>query len=600
MKNSNISIMRINKYIGMMMLAAGIQAATSCTDFDDYNEAFVDPLPGADKTLWENISENPNLTKFATLAERAGFKDDLQASRFYTVWAPLDNAINMDEYANADSAQVLERFIRNHVADYNHIAIGALDERIYALNDKAYDFVTGDGGFLYGDVKVQDANIPSINGVMHTLNGVVGYYPNIYTYLFEMTGADELQKMFVDSDIRELNLDKSIIGPIVDGKQTYIDSVMDTRNLLAEKLRADFDCEDSTYTILIPNNEAWAKQYDKIKTYFNYIEEVPYETFIVSSSNTEAKSKTGIAADYMRDSLAKEAIVDALVYNNRDMYNAWMTNDEALFLDTIRTTTRSYFSNPNEILSHTVGEPLKMSNGYARVIDTLAVRPWELYAPSRSYPASNHAAHVLSGSGNRLTGEQIDKWGELTDFNYLWIEPSSPYSVPQLYISLPNVQSAKYRFYCVFVPSRKFENTTDTLPNLVNFELSYSDAKGEIQKEKFDASKVLSKLENPTDEDLKDFYANGTLDKKYKTAFINDTTVIDTMFIGEFTFPVSYMGLADQQNSACAPYIKITTPFNGFNAAYMKKFARSLRIASIIVKPVELVEYQIANGIVKE
>jgi hypothetical protein len=68
-----------------MMMAAGLLAASSCTDYADYNEAPVDDMAQANKTLWENISQNPNLTDFKALVERTGFNNQLSQSRAYTI-----------------------------------------------------------------------------------------------------------------------------------------------------------------------------------------------------------------------------------------------------------------------------------------------------------------------------------------------------------------------------------------------------------------------------------------------------------------------------------------------------------------------------------
>ena len=44
------------------MIAAATLLAASCTDFDDYNEAYKTGSPESKKTLWENISSLSDLT----------------------------------------------------------------------------------------------------------------------------------------------------------------------------------------------------------------------------------------------------------------------------------------------------------------------------------------------------------------------------------------------------------------------------------------------------------------------------------------------------------------------------------------------------------
>ena len=57
------------------MAAAVLMAATSCSDFSDYNDTPVSDVQQAERTLWENISQNDQLSDFATLVKKAGFDD---------------------------------------------------------------------------------------------------------------------------------------------------------------------------------------------------------------------------------------------------------------------------------------------------------------------------------------------------------------------------------------------------------------------------------------------------------------------------------------------------------------------------------------------
>ncbi|MDE6807485.1 MAG: hypothetical protein K2I98_03375, partial [Prevotella sp.] len=73
----------INK-IGVILSAGLVLAAVSCTDYSDYNTVptvFVENQPGANNTLWENISSDQQLTKFAALASKCNFSEALNSSR---------------------------------------------------------------------------------------------------------------------------------------------------------------------------------------------------------------------------------------------------------------------------------------------------------------------------------------------------------------------------------------------------------------------------------------------------------------------------------------------------------------------------------------
>lgn len=564
--------MKRNKYIGLMMMAAGLLAATSCSDFSDYNEAYVDANASADKTLWDNITSNPQLTKFANLVKKAGFDDELQSSRFYTVWAPLDDQFDDSKYTAEDSSVVLEKFIKNHIAEYNYSASGNIDERVHALNKKSFDF-TGAGQYTYDGIAVQQANIPSVNGIIHTINGMAEYYPNLYDYMPQGSGIDSLSNYFKKYEIEYLDKENSVVGPIVDGKQTYIDSVVVMYNTMSRTLNAELDNEDSSYTFIMPTNETWVKQYNKVRPYYNYIAKTMYQDLLTAQGTTFSNKTVTIDNAYMRDSITKMMIVKDLIFSNNDAYSQWVEDSNAPKTDTIRTTRRTKLSNANDILAQTIENgKVKMSNGYARVVDSIASYSWETYAPTLDLSPISNVGRVLTGTAHNMyvTYPNPDK-GDFSKngLSYLWVEPTTNNAKPELDIMLPNVLATTYNFYCVFVPrSANLENgNVPTNPNQVNFVLNYCNARGALADYKFSSDMK----ENPSK----------------AVPFENDTSKVDTMFLGKFTFPVAYSGLGD-----CKPNIKITTPFSQFNQAMLAKYTRDLRIAAIILKPVEQDEFE--------
>jgi hypothetical protein len=65
---------------------------------------------------------------------------------------------------------------------------------------RVYSFV-GDGSYTFGNVAVSEANLPSINGTLHLLNGEVAYHPNIYEYIFQAPDRDSLANYSVIMNI---------------------------------------------------------------------------------------------------------------------------------------------------------------------------------------------------------------------------------------------------------------------------------------------------------------------------------------------------------------------------------------------------------------
>jgi hypothetical protein len=75
------------------------------------------------------------------------------------------------------------------------------------------------------------------------------------------------------------------------------------------------------------------------------------------------------------------------------------------------------------------------------------------------------------------------------------------------------------------------------------------------------------------------------------TAFSNDPTKVDTVFIGRFNFPVNYSGLGEDYY----PSLHVTSPISVFNSTQLATYSRDVRIAAILLRPVELDEFEAKN-----
>ena len=602
-------------YIGRAMMVAGLFVTSSCTDFDDYNKVETDSNVSATKTLWENILQNPQLSDFASLVKKTGFDENLNQTQYYTVWAPLNGTFDASVFQSMNNNALMRQFVQNHIASYAHSASGKINERVLMLNEKSY-FFEGSSSYTFDDVVLQEANQPSSNGLMHTLNGVATFYPNLYEYitdpgLAEGKDLDSLRQFFLKYENTYLDTEASVAGSIVNGMQTYVDSVMVTVNTLWNSLSAKIHNEDSTYTFLLPTNNAWTKAYNKIKSYYHYLPTTSAQAFVSTNINSVPATLT-VDNSYWQDSLVCRYLTRNLIYSNNDAYNQWMERSASpLGSDTLRTTTRTKLSNPTDILAQT-SEKLKMSNGVARIVDSLAFYPWETYAPQRIYSADNsNLARMLNANAQtvlvnnpdptKVDVTELNRNGNGT-FSYLWVEPNGGFAKPELDLYLPDVLSTTYDFYCVFVPQNvDLGDSTVTLPNRVVFTLNYCDENGNLKdyvfkdeseenKQKFEAYYEECKLpilaENPKTTFSKP-------DNATMTAFSNDVSKVDTLYLGQFTFPVSYYGMSG--NDKICPNIKITSPFSVFNKALLAGFSRDLRIAAIILKPKELVEFEESN-----
>jgi hypothetical protein len=493
--------------------------------------------------------------------------------------------------------------------------------RIMMLNEKFFLF-GGQSSYTFDEVPLREANLPSVNGLLHTLDGAVTFYPNLYEFITDSTlnaglGLDSLRRFYLNSERTELDEERSVEGPIVNGMRTYVDSVMVTDNALWRSMNAKINNEDSSYTFLIPTNDAWNHTYERIRSYYNYLPTTSAVNFSTTNNGKENTVSFTIDNEVWQDSLASSFLTRYLVFSNNDAYNQWLVKEPSAYgSDTLRTTLGTRLSNPAEIQAQT-SHSIRMSNGFAHIVDSLAILPWETYAPMRTYSANRNLANVKNGSAETVSvttpdPEKVDV--TLLDLNnngklsYLWVIPSSTYSRPELTIYLPNVLSTTYSIYCVFVPKEAElggikGDTVPTLPNRVLFTLNYCDTDGRTKSKEFS---------NDTEENrnwFNDYYLacqekvllddprarfTPAPDAKTIASFSNDVSRVDTIYVGDFTFPVSYGGLGNDRDMI-SPYLRITSTFNPVNKALKEGFSGELRIAAIILKPKELVEYEESN-----
>lgn len=567
-------------------MAAGVLVATSCSDFNDYNEVPEAPTASAASTLWDYISSNSQLSSFRDLVARTGYQSYLQQPRAYTIWAPTN--LDMAKYANMSDSLLLEQFVKNHIAEYNYVASGDLDnQRVLMLNGKSFNF-TGNGSYQFAGVDVTQANVPCSNGIMHILGSEVPFYPNLYEYLDQGTEIDSIRNYIKRYEVTTLDVSSSEKGPIVNGVQTYIDSVMVTTNSILGRsgLNANLQNEDSVYTMLLPTNKAYKDFYTRVKSLYNYIAatQVEMPTEYTKASDKKQQTVTLAAPAYRSDSLARKELLSNLVFSHSNTYNARVFGDlekDPAMEDTLVSTNRTKLSTPYEIIDrYLVDEPVVMSNGFARVVDSLAFPSWDSFNPQIT---SLMTRNLLKTFASNVTSVQVqDPTGsvlgpEYTTFRYTLIENEKDVSLPDMMVSLPDVLSATYNVYCVVLPYVVGRAGVNKITPM-NFSLSYTDASNMIQTYNFSS--------NPSDNNPK------TLN--LTTAFMNDTlktNVADTIKLGTFTFPICYKGLASSSENI-APHIRVTSPIPAIDLIRKTTpYSREFRIWGFILRPVEYDDY---------
>lgn len=574
MKNNKIYR---NAAVAMAFLAAGAMT-TACSDWDDHYDN--NGVSGsASETIWENVKANANLSQFADLMHKAGYDEVINTTQTYTVWAPLNGTFNYDSLNALPLTNLKEHFAMNHVARFNYPASGSVDAAVTMLNKKVMPF-SGNGTYTFNGVEVVSPNVASSNGMLHVTSGMVDYMANLFESLDSMAlPIDSISRYFHNYDQKVLDEANSVKGPVVDGRLTYLDSVFVEQNILLYLHNAMIQREDSNYTMLLPSDEAWQKAYKAVKSCYNYkpftfVKDIPQTNLKKATAENYDTGSTKLDFDLLNDSIIHYMICKDLFFNN-NLYHNRVLNDlktgAQLSVDSLVNTNRSIFYGDDASDIFADARRIDKSNGSMWLTDSLRMRPWLTYNPIIKIQAENGAAKSYNAGATTVVPiskaeQNPDIQGTVSNGYYLTVTPSSPASNPEVIFYLPGVRSTTYAVYVCFVPENINASTyTDNVrPNIVQVNIGYNDLKGKPQEPK-DPLKV------------------GNTNK-----FQNDITKVDTVYVGDFTFPLCYYGtgISNVTQESYAPYIRINSRASSKNPG-----DRNLRIDYIMLVPKDLDNY---------
>lgn len=548
--------------------AAAALALVACADWNDHYDADTALLDTQNATIWQNIEKTGNLSQFASLLKKAGYDAILDASQTYTVWAPVDGSFDFETVSALSNDRLKKEFIENHIARNNYPASGTVNQRIYTLNEKMMRF-GGSGGYSIQGVGVDRANLAAGNGTIHTLNGKIPFMQNIYeslnNYQFPI---DSISTYFHSYDVKKLNEQKSVQGPTLNGEITYLDSIFDEHNDLFTRYQAFVNREDSNYSMLVPTNEAWIKAKAQVQKYFHYLPS--FEFMENTSTGTDKKKVTVNIKDvqYLQDSVVNMMLTGYLFYNN-NLYDNTKLNKlqtgEPLRCDSLYGTTLSKIYSEDAARLFENALRVDKSNGCIWVTDSLRMRPWTVWNPELVLQAENtiyqsslvnvadqpQRIYVAPGTQNP------EVTGQLSANSYTEVQPVSQSTNPGIVFYLPGVRSTTYSIYIVTVPANIISSNYATKPNRFKVSLGYANEQGK----------------------------NEDNDSKWtiESQFVSDSLQIDTIYLGDFTFPMAYVGTGSYY-----PYMRINSSVTSRERA---NYDRTLRIDCIILRPKELDAY---------
>lgn len=307
---------KVTKYIGMIAAGMAFVAMPSCTDTwdDHYNGGEGET---ATMSLWKQIQANPELSRFAALAQKTVYYKDrthplinqttgkpytyaeaFDGTQIMTVWAPTNDALTEQDYENwlqeaeQNPYRLHQQLMGNTVALWRYNITNAAIDTIEMLNGKKFVFDRSKPT-MHG-VEIGDKNIAATNGTLHTIKKGLAFNYNIYEFVKDKATAQEegivkFHDYILSTDTTYFSEGSSIEGPTnADGLPTYVDSVYFNTNTMffgthrltntnpdrnltfMEGFGANIEVEDSDYIMIIPNDAAWEAAYNKLKPLYNY------------------------------------------------------------------------------------------------------------------------------------------------------------------------------------------------------------------------------------------------------------------------------------------------------------------------------------------
>lgn len=465
---------------GAMLCGALLMA--SCDDSEGLKP--TPEVPYADKTLLEVMTSDPQLTDFLEVVNSCGghCADSLFGkSRVYTVWAPINGTFNKDslieEAKGPNRDIVFHSFVKAHIANHLRAANGTLedDNLILLLNEKMAAFAGNRvDGYTFDGNEILESNIRVWNGILHKISTPAQYKYNIWEYLRTDSRIDSVSNYLYSFDVTEFAPLQSIIGPIVNGEQTYVDSVFVTSNkMLSHGTGVGFlNREDSLYTVYVPVNEVWNELLAKAEKHFNY------SMTTKNPASISFEDRDSLKNHYMRSNVVKY-----LTYS--DNVQVDLNNPDSL-LPIWNGGKRKLFAKA-DIEEYVIFEK-GLSNGTLKIMDKSPFDQFDLWHDTIKIEGENQEMrfetsgvtdYMRTATKNQINKDSIFAGAEISGGSYY--EGYSERANATARFKLPDVLSAKYNVAIIIVPKNiTNENVSEEELKPCNFTISVTQGNKEL------------------------------------------------------------------------------------------------------------------------
>lgn len=524
-----------NRAIIYMLLGIG-STFVSCKDDWDAHYESNGSVPTVN--LMDVIGQDDQLSLFHQILKDTQADTLLTSSKTYTVWAPINEVLKTVDMTDKAA---MRRLVSNHIAPYAYPTSTEAGKSVYMYNDKSMFYDSPD---VFGGVRLTDRNILAQNGIVHKMSDTIPYRYNFWEY---MSIQEKYSKAY--------NFIKQFSEQIYDtDASTPNDSVFRDYNPLMQGWYYSIgwiNDEDSVYTMILPDNEAWDKAYAHISPYFKVYD------------------KDQAKADSITEVQTGQAILSGLTFGGRITEPA---SKDSLVLRMRNVTTGEY---------NVIYEPERYFEGYPQMqasnglmyfadgdlnMDDSCVWNQTIVIEGENL---NYRKATANGTAYIRNVDVTSKVQGISDFSYLEVNGGA--SNPSVTFELPQVLAGKYDIYVDFVPPLIDGEDRAEEATRLNYTLTFRNSNG--------GNKAVRR--NGRNDDDLIFAGNG----------LEDNRVRSVKVWSAHEFPVSNfydaLWLQDEENSA--EDIKITTTLlittNVIASELNKPYVRRFRIDKIRLVP---------------
>lgn len=258
----------ICSYKRLMVLCAGalILFIAGCKKLTDEHNAITD---GALKNnLSQLVADNSNLSTFTGYLKQTGLDSVLASSRTYTVYAPVNAALQGLDPAIVSNPEKLKQFVRNHIASNIYPASGTpAAKRILMLSGKYQNVM----GSLIEDANITSKDQYASNGLLQVIDKALPALANIWEFISTDARAPVKQKDFMLSIFQKVYDTSNAVVLGIDpltGEPIYqpgTDSIF--TNLFWNRVY-DLRDEQKQFTVFMLRDAAWDLEVAKYAPYY--------------------------------------------------------------------------------------------------------------------------------------------------------------------------------------------------------------------------------------------------------------------------------------------------------------------------------------------